>query len=162
MTSRTNRVCLVLFGVETWSPIPTVSILKSVTSSSGKTITYNIVLWLSYDMHLVCPQNHRRSDIPTWGTDRVYSGNIAGWSDIRHSRLVGGGVGRTVCTSGVTKKWVSEDVTHSTETSFLTYSSILPFSTLETPLTFRRLMSYIYGAPILNVSRSHTTTQHSR
>jgi len=29
-------------------------------------------------------------------------------------------------------------------------------------LTFRRLMSYIYGAPILAVSRSHTTTQHSR
>jgi len=29
-------------------------------------------------------------------------------------------------------------------------------------LTFRRLMSYIYGAPILDVSRSHTTMQHSR
>ena len=29
-------------------------------------------------------------------------------------------------------------------------------------LIFRRLMSYIYGAPILDVSRSHTTTQHSR
>ena len=29
-------------------------------------------------------------------------------------------------------------------------------------LTFRRLMSYIYGAPILDVSKSHTTTQHSR
>ena len=29
-------------------------------------------------------------------------------------------------------------------------------------LTFRRLMSYIYGAPILDVSRSHATTQHSR
>jgi len=29
-------------------------------------------------------------------------------------------------------------------------------------LTFRRLMSYIYRAPILDVSRSHTTTQHSR
>jgi len=29
-------------------------------------------------------------------------------------------------------------------------------------LTFRRLMSQIYGAPILDVSRSHTTTQHSR
>jgi len=29
-------------------------------------------------------------------------------------------------------------------------------------LTFRRLMSYIYGAPILDVSRPHTTTQHSR
>jgi hypothetical protein len=28
-------------------------------------------------------------------------------------------------------------------------------------LTFRLLMSYIYGAPILDVSRSHTTTQHS-
>jgi len=29
-------------------------------------------------------------------------------------------------------------------------------------LTFRLVMSYIYGAPILDVSRSHTTTQHSR
>ena len=29
-------------------------------------------------------------------------------------------------------------------------------------LIFRLLMSYIYGAPILDVSRSHTTTQHSR
>jgi len=29
-------------------------------------------------------------------------------------------------------------------------------------LTFRLLMSYVYGAPILDVSRSHTTTQHSR
>jgi len=31
-----------------------------------------------------------------------------------------------------------------------------------TDLTLRRLKSYIYGAPILDVSRSHTTTQHSR
>ena len=29
-------------------------------------------------------------------------------------------------------------------------------------LTLRLLMSYIYGAQILDVSRSHTTTQHSR
>jgi len=29
-------------------------------------------------------------------------------------------------------------------------------------LTLRWLMSYIYGATILDVSRSHTTTQHSR
>jgi len=29
-------------------------------------------------------------------------------------------------------------------------------------LTLRRLMSYIYGAPILDVSRSHMMTQHSR
>ena len=28
--------------------------------------------------------------------------------------------------------------------------------------TLRLLMSYIYGAPILDVSRSHTTTHHSR
>jgi len=27
-------------------------------------------------------------------------------------------------------------------------------------LTLRLLMSYIYGAPILDVSRSHTMTQH--
>jgi len=32
----------------------------------------------------------------------------------------------------------------------------------EDRLTLRVLMSYIYGAPILDVSRSHTTTQHSR
>ena len=36
--------------------------------------------------------------------------------------------------------------------------------TTQLQLTLRRLMSYIYiyGAPILDVSRSHTTTQHSR
>jgi hypothetical protein len=33
---------------------------------------------------------------------------------------------------------------------------------LAQSLTPRLLMSYIYGAPILDVSRSHTTTQHSR
>ena len=32
----------------------------------------------------------------------------------------------------------------------------------ERKLTLRRLMSCIYGAPILDVSRSHTTRQHSR
>jgi len=39
---------------------------------------------------------------------------------------------------------------------------IFVFVVLRRVLTFRRLMSYIYGAPILDVSRSHTTTQHSR
>jgi len=32
----------------------------------------------------------------------------------------------------------------------------------QSDLTLRLLMSNIYGAPILDVSRSHTTTQHSR
>jgi len=32
----------------------------------------------------------------------------------------------------------------------------------ERVLTLRRLMSYIYEAPILDVSRSHTTTHHTR
>jgi hypothetical protein len=35
-------------------------------------------------------------------------------------------------------------------------------NTYGTHLTLRWLMSYIYGAPIPDVSRSHTTTQHSR
>jgi len=33
---------------------------------------------------------------------------------------------------------------------------------LQLLLTLRSLTLYIYGAPILDVSRSHTTTQHSR
>ena len=55
------------------------------------------------------------------------------------SGILGGRWGRSVCTSGVTKKWVSGDVRHSTARSLLTYSSILPFSTLETPLKDRSL-----------------------
>ena len=39
--------------------------------------------------------------------------------------------------------------------------SVLTISVL-TRLTLRSLTLYIYGAPILDVSRSHTTTQHSR
>jgi len=47
--------------------------------------------------------------------------------------------------------------------AFYLHSLIDAFhSTALTQLTLRRLMSYIYGAPILDVSRSHTTTQHSR
>ena len=44
-------------------------------------------------------------------------------------------------------------------TVFITVTSR---NTCDLLLTLRRLMSYIYGAPILDVSRSHTTTQHSR
>ena len=33
---------------------------------------------------------------------------------------------------------------------------------IQLQLTLGRLMSYIYGAPILDVSRAHTKTQHSR
>jgi len=40
--------------------------------------------------------------------------------------------------------------------------SLNNFPAQKSALTLRRLMSYIYGAPILDVSRSHTTTQHSR
>jgi len=47
---------------------------------------------------------------------------------------------------------------------FILRNSTSTFSlhVLATVLTFRLLMSYVYGAPILDVSRSHTTTQHSR
>jgi hypothetical protein len=40
----------------------------------------------------------------------------------------------------------------------------LPLSAIRQliALTLRWLMSYIYEAPIPDVSRSHTTTQHSR
>ena len=36
------------------------------------------------------------------------------------------------------------------------------FTLMKIYLTLRRLISYIYGAPILDVSRSHTTTHHGR
>jgi len=38
----------------------------------------------------------------------------------------------------------------------------IKYPLFSSDLTLRRLMLYIYGAPILDVSRSHTTTQHSR
>ena len=41
-------------------------------------------------------------------------------------------------------------------------TTLLSERTSQICLTLRLLMSYIYGAPILDVSRSHTTTQHSR
>ena len=54
--------------------------------------------------------------------------------------------------------------------SFISFSSLFLFSIFlidfvlhfSISLTLRRLMSYLYGAPILDVSRSHTTTHHSR
>ena len=48
------------------------------------------------------------------------------------------------------------------ERSLLVYENVFVHYQPSTNLTLRLLMSYIYGAPILDVSRSHTTTQHSR
>ena len=44
----------------------------------------------------------------------------------------------------------------------LLYALLHSSTSAAVTLTLRRIMSYIYGAPILDVSRSHTTTQHSR
>ena len=49
------------------------------------------------------------------------------------------------------------------DTKYTKYTKFTSISEINFKyLTLRRLMSYIYGAPILDVSRSHTTTQHSR
>ena len=54
-------------------------------------------------------------------------------------------------------------VIHITHTArFLIFSVSFKQFAQQNTLTLRLLMSYIYGAPILDVSRSHTTTQHSR
>ena len=54
-------------------------------------------------------------------------------------------------------------VTHPSSGALKTVSATSGIShAVKYRLTLRRLMSYIYGAPILDVSRSHTTTQHSR
>jgi len=45
---------------------------------------------------------------------------------------------------------------------FSVVTNIYNKKTKGSTLTPKLLMSYIYGAPILDVSRSHTTTQHSR
>jgi hypothetical protein len=46
-------------------------------------------------------------------------------------------------------------------TSAIIYT-IRAFEIMHDEFNLRLLMSYTYGAPILDVSRSHTTTQHSR
>jgi len=56
------------------------------------------------------------------------------------------------CVWQVVKTWQSFQITLYSKTAIIR----------QFPLTLRRLMWYIYGAPILDVSRSHTTTQHSR
>ena len=48
------------------------------------------------------------------------------------------------------------------ESQLINLHTFIPTYEQRNDLTFRLLMSYIYGAPILDVSRSHTTTQHSR
>ena len=57
-----------------------------------------------------------------------------------------------------TREVIVEDVIHSAAAAICSFN----VSLMSSDLTLRRLMSYIYGAPILDVSRSHTMTQHSR
>jgi len=81
-----------------------------------------------------CPEHRSCHGMSRW----VQAVWRARWDDRR----------RTSCPQNVTT--VSE-VSHNTV-------GLFPY----TALTLRLLMSYIYGAPILDVSRLHTTTQHSR
>ena len=84
---------------------------------------------------------------------------------------------RVCCCSMVPCIWISISIFYSTwinplkpELNPICYllallgaHHFLQFSRIRVKLlTLRRLMSYIYGAPILDVFRSHTTTQHSR
>jgi len=54
-------------------------------------------------------------------------------------------------------QWEGRDKKEPSHSNFLVHSCYVSLC-----LTLRRLTSYIYGVPILDVSRSHTTTQHSR
>ena len=78
----------------------------------------------------------------------------------------------TNCTTTVNISALNTDATCPSDTPVCNYKYVWYHNTMPTnriyykpdkvSLTLRRLMSYIYGAPILDVSRSHTTTQHSR
>ena len=80
-------------------------------------------------------------DIKLLGYDTVLIGNITDLS----GKLIAS-IFRALFNFQSTRRHISEDFNLQ----------------IQTALTLRRLMSYIYGAPILDVSRSHTTTQHSR
>jgi len=54
------------------------------------------------------------------------------------------------------KRWIYEHHIRNLKSPVFLSCPSLPL------LTLRSLTLYIYGAPILDVSRSHTTTQHSR
>ena len=62
------------------------------------------------------------------------------------------------------QKWLEERASLLRRTYIVRRVEDLNFHVSLPALTLRRLMSYIYiyGATILDVSRSHTTTQHSR
>jgi len=67
---------------------------------------------------------------------------------------------------GVIKDSVSQNARCNSE-NYIFYVCILNCELLQCAevqriLTLRSLTLYIYGAPTLDVSRSHTTTQHSR
>ena len=105
----------------------------------------NYCIWLVESFESPQDFRHQEGDIeqvPDWGSTRI------GCNDTEfggHGDLAAGICGLVYTTSVIVWR----------KTQFL---SVVKF----TQLTLRRLMSYIYGAPILDVSRSHTTTQHSR
>ena len=65
-------------------------------------------------------------------------------------------------TSVLVSMFISAQTTSVNPCTYSLCSNLQTRSTNWVWLTLRLLMSYIYGAPILDVSRSHTTTYHSR
>ena len=87
------------------------------------------------DLHIVAPRNRLFSLLQEF---RIYrDGTCSSGSGSGSDLSGGGGGGRSSSSSSST-------------------------ISVRNRLTLRLLMSYMYGAPTLDVSRSHTTTQHSR
>ena len=91
------------------------------------------------------------------------------WLHIGFKKLCGReGRLKEVCVTGDFRREVAENCTllgcyaASGGNSLIATHCEITLNRAVLVLTLRRLMSYIYGAPILDVSRSHTTTQHSR
>jgi len=99
-----------------------------------------------------------------------YRGNKIPGADQNQYRSIA--VDRGIC-KGWRKKTSKTEITWSSRlgvvrmASYPSMENICKLKTLNEGmkpdgLTLRSLTLYIYGAPILDVSRSHTTTQHSR
>ena len=84
---------------------------------------------------------------------RTWFGIFPDWA------LIGSLYEMSACRNGGRQQHFSIWSQFNSSCPFYSFSSSFLFPHV---LTLRWLMSYIYGAPILDVSRSHTTTHHSR
>ena len=137
-----HKNCLTKFSTVSYrDSLRTLFRLKEIVTCLTSSLYHKQPFFVIFPTRWMCPEDHTR---------KCLRSNMSLYERIKHM------------SNNLLHSYESRTKVHLFDVVQRNVSCKVLLQVLQSKLTLRWLMSHIYGAPILDVSRSHTTTQHSR